>query len=113
MWQKVEVVCGHALGHKKRCARLIRAYTMNKDYLTYREILRIIPKEDLYQMVTLGILSPMEKTNSVQSWKFKKSELTDDLFKRLNYVRELGYQANLNELLADKVEHEWKPRSKR
>ena len=86
---------------------------MSDDLLTYRDMRKILPREDIYDMVAFNILTPVEETNTSQSWKFRRSDLTDDLYKRLNYMREMCYQANVNQLLADKVEHEWKPRSKR
>lgn len=85
---------------------------MPGDYLTYREMRKIIPKQDMYDMVAFNILTPIEKTNTTQSWRFRVSDITDDLFKRLNYVRDLRYQSNVNEILANKIEHEWKPRTK-
>lgn len=66
---------------------------------------KTLSKEDILDLVAFGILTPIEKTNTIPSWKFRKRDLTEDLFKRLNYIRNLRHQ----EILADKIEREWKP----
>ena len=67
----------------------------------------MLPKEDILDMVWYRILKPVEKSNYPNSWKFKRGDITFDVYKRLSLSREKKYQNIFNKFLAEDIEDEW------
>lgn len=81
---------------------------MQSSLLTYRQMRQIFSKEEIEDLVMYKILTPVEKTSYKQSWKFYAKDITKDLYTKLVEKRNEIQSKTINELLADKIEHEWK-----
>lgn len=78
-----------------------------KKPISYKMLRRYIPKEDINDMVTFGIITPIDKTNFPQSWWFEFGSISAAAYKKLLKIREKKYALQLNELLASQIENEW------
>lgn len=79
----------------------------NKNLLTYQQLHKILPKEDILDMVFYEIITPVAKTNLPTQWRFKREDITTDLYSKLNAKREEHYIIRVNDLLAKEIENEW------
>ena len=81
---------------------------MNKTLLTYQDMRKVFSKEEIIDLVMYKLLKPLEKTGTIQSWKFNASEVNKDLYLQLVAKRNEIQARNFDELLANQIENEWK-----
>lgn len=81
---------------------------MQTTLLTYRQMRKIFSRDEIADLVAYKLLTPIEKTNTKQAWKFWSHDVGPDLFKKLIDHRENIQAKHYDELLANQIEHEWK-----
>ena len=99
MWQEEEAQCGLVL--------VANNLMTDKTLIKYIELRKLFTKQEILDMVFVGIIKPIEKTNDIRSWKFKHSDVGQHLREALNTIKLMEQEGVENVLLADEIEHEW------